>query len=203
MHTNAPRATAHVSFADVMTPAYNCNRWSAVYFILFLSIGLFFITNLVLAVAESEFKGATKTHVLHKYGVMFKGLDLAFDSLLQCSTQHSTTPRPQRPSASASARYGAVETSQPTADTLPPQLFIQFMHQLRPAMPEPFVQGLLEVFDGHVTGVTRSRFKLLLFYFANVRPLLLCTRTTPHHRAGDRQPRRGLRPVQGLAPHRQ
>lgn len=35
------------SFPDVMMPAYSKNRWSCIFFIVYLSIELYFIMNLV------------------------------------------------------------------------------------------------------------------------------------------------------------
>ncbi len=35
------------SFPDVMMPAYSKNRWSCVFFIVYLSIELYFVMNLV------------------------------------------------------------------------------------------------------------------------------------------------------------
>ena len=42
---------------DIMMPIYQYNRFSALYFILFLSIGAFLILNLVIAATYNQFKG--------------------------------------------------------------------------------------------------------------------------------------------------
>ncbi|XP_077377098.1 two pore channel protein 1 isoform X2 [Festucalex cinctus] len=58
------------NFPDVMMPAYAKNRWSCVFFIVYLSIELYFIMNLLLAVVFDTFndveKMKFKSLLLHK-----------------------------------------------------------------------------------------------------------------------------------------
>ncbi|KAM9744105.1 two pore channel protein 1 isoform 1-T1 [Menidia menidia] len=58
------------NFPDVMMPAYSKNRWSCVFFIVYLSIELYFIMNLLLAVVFDTFNGVEKMKfkslLLHK-----------------------------------------------------------------------------------------------------------------------------------------
>ncbi|XP_072443460.1 two pore channel protein 1 isoform X2 [Chiloscyllium punctatum] len=58
------------NFPDVMMPAYSKNRWSCVFFIVYLSIELYFIMNLLLAVVFDTFndveKKKFKSLLLHK-----------------------------------------------------------------------------------------------------------------------------------------
>uniref|UniRef100_A0AAY4ETL7 Voltage-dependent calcium channel protein TPC1 n=1 Tax=Denticeps clupeoides TaxID=299321 RepID=A0AAY4ETL7_9TELE len=58
------------NFPDVMMPAYSRNRWSCVFFIIYLSIELYFIMNLLLAVVFDTFNGVEKMKfkslLLHK-----------------------------------------------------------------------------------------------------------------------------------------
>ncbi|XP_077456345.1 two pore channel protein 1 isoform X1 [Stigmatopora argus] len=58
------------NFPDVMMPAYSKNRWSCVFFIVYLSIELYFIMNLLLAVVFDTFNDVEKTKfkslLLHK-----------------------------------------------------------------------------------------------------------------------------------------
>uniref|UniRef100_A0AAR2JF58 Ion transport domain-containing protein n=1 Tax=Pygocentrus nattereri TaxID=42514 RepID=A0AAR2JF58_PYGNA len=58
------------NFPDVMMPAYSRNRWSCVFFIVYLSIELYFIMNLLLAVVFDTFNGVEKVKfkslLLHK-----------------------------------------------------------------------------------------------------------------------------------------
>ena len=44
------------NFPDVMMPAYQEQRWSALFFIVFLLIGLFFLMNLILATIYNHYK---------------------------------------------------------------------------------------------------------------------------------------------------
>ncbi|RXM98192.1 Two pore calcium channel protein 1 [Acipenser ruthenus] len=58
------------NFPDVMMPAYSRNTWSCVFFIVYLSIELYFIMNLLLAVVFDTFNGVEKMKfkslLLHK-----------------------------------------------------------------------------------------------------------------------------------------
>ncbi|KAM9440697.1 two pore channel protein 1 isoform 2-T2 [Clarias gariepinus] len=58
------------NFPDVMMPAYSRNRWSCIFFIVYLSIELYFIMNLLLAVVFDTFNGVEKVKfkslLLHK-----------------------------------------------------------------------------------------------------------------------------------------
>uniref|UniRef100_A0A3Q3XCJ2 Ion transport domain-containing protein n=1 Tax=Mola mola TaxID=94237 RepID=A0A3Q3XCJ2_MOLML len=62
------------NFPDVMMPAYSKNRWSCVFFIVYLSIELYFIMNLVLSVEKKKFKSL----LLHKRSA----IDHAFQLLV-------------------------------------------------------------------------------------------------------------------------
>ncbi|XP_040207854.1 two pore calcium channel protein 1 [Rana temporaria] len=59
------------NFPDVMMPAYSRNRWSCIFFIVYLSIELYFIMNLLLAVVFDTFndieKKKFKSLLLHKH----------------------------------------------------------------------------------------------------------------------------------------
>uniref|UniRef100_A0A3B4WFU8 Two pore segment channel 1 n=1 Tax=Seriola lalandi dorsalis TaxID=1841481 RepID=A0A3B4WFU8_SERLL len=69
-------------FPDVMMPAYSKNRWSCVFFIVYLSIELYFIMNLLLAVVFDTFndveKMKFKSLLLHKRSA----IDHAFQLLV-------------------------------------------------------------------------------------------------------------------------
>uniref|UniRef100_A0A3Q0SSZ9 Voltage-dependent calcium channel protein TPC1 n=1 Tax=Amphilophus citrinellus TaxID=61819 RepID=A0A3Q0SSZ9_AMPCI len=70
------------AFPDVMMPAYSKNRWSCVFFIVYLSIELYFIMNLLLAVVFDTFndveKMKFKSLLLHKRSA----IDHAFQLLV-------------------------------------------------------------------------------------------------------------------------
>ena len=44
------------NFPDIMLPAYEKNKLSAIFFVSFLVLGLFFLMNLLLAIFYSNFK---------------------------------------------------------------------------------------------------------------------------------------------------
>lgn len=48
-----------------MLPAYYCSSWAALFFVEYLMVGLFFIVNLILAVAYSTFQDNAKTTTMH------------------------------------------------------------------------------------------------------------------------------------------
>uniref|UniRef100_A0A673CU59 Ion transport domain-containing protein n=1 Tax=Sphaeramia orbicularis TaxID=375764 RepID=A0A673CU59_9TELE len=72
----------NLHFPDVMMPAYSKNRWSCVFFIVYLSIELYFIMNLLLAVVFDTFndveKMKFKSLLLHKRSA----IDHAFQLLV-------------------------------------------------------------------------------------------------------------------------
>ncbi|XP_042564467.1 two pore calcium channel protein 1 isoform X1 [Clupea harengus] len=71
------------NFPDVMMPSYSRNRWSCVFFIVYLSIELYFIMNLLLAVVFDTFNGVEKMKfkslLLHKRSA----IDHAFQLLVR------------------------------------------------------------------------------------------------------------------------
>ncbi|XP_029295142.1 two pore calcium channel protein 1 isoform X2 [Cottoperca gobio] len=109
------------NFPDVMMPAYSKNRWSCVFFIVYLSIELYFIMNLLLAVVFDTFndveKMKFKSLLLHKRSA----IDHAFQLLVSRQRPMGVTlkqfdglMRFYRPRMSARDRfltYKAVNTS--------------------------------------------------------------------------------------------
>ena len=71
------------NYPDIMMPAYNCSPWSAVFFIVFLVIGLYFVFNLILAVSYATFQEKTKSKVLSVVTHRLEALDLAFTLLVE------------------------------------------------------------------------------------------------------------------------
>lgn len=74
------------NFPDVMMPAYACSPWASLFFVYFLSVGLFFIMNLVLAVVYSSFTDSTKEKVLQAVAKRVRAADAAFRILSQLSS---------------------------------------------------------------------------------------------------------------------
>ncbi|PWA87393.1 ion transport domain-containing protein [Artemisia annua] len=64
---------------DVWIPAYNSSRWSSLFFVLFVLLGVYFLTNLVLAVVYESFECGLAKQVSEKDQKKEKILRRAFD----------------------------------------------------------------------------------------------------------------------------
>uniref|UniRef100_A0A8C5B3V5 Two pore segment channel 1 n=1 Tax=Gadus morhua TaxID=8049 RepID=A0A8C5B3V5_GADMO len=104
-------------FPDVMMPAYSRNRWCCVFFIVYLSIELYFVMNLLLAVVFDTFNGVEKMKfkslLLHKRSA----IDHAFQLLVSRQRpegvslkQFDGLMRFYRPRMSARDRYLTYKT---------------------------------------------------------------------------------------------
>uniref|UniRef100_A0A8C1WE99 Two pore segment channel 1 n=1 Tax=Cyprinus carpio TaxID=7962 RepID=A0A8C1WE99_CYPCA len=100
------------NFPDVMMPAYSKNRWSCIFFIVYLSIELYFIMNLLLAVVFDTFNGVEKMKfkslLLHKRSA----IEHAFQLLVSrqrpdgvCLKQFDGLMRFYRPRMTAQDRF--------------------------------------------------------------------------------------------------
>ncbi|CAL8335310.1 two pore calcium channel protein 1 isoform X2 [Gadus morhua] len=105
------------NFPDVMMPAYSRNRWCCVFFIVYLSIELYFVMNLLLAVVFDTFNGVEKMKfkslLLHKRSA----IDHAFQLLVSRQRpegvslkQFDGLMRFYRPRMSARDRYLTYKT---------------------------------------------------------------------------------------------
>ena len=74
------------NYPDVMMPAYRRSRWTPLFFILFLGIGLYFLQNLLLAVAIEHFGMAEKTKFQRLFVHTRKALRLAFLAVADSGT---------------------------------------------------------------------------------------------------------------------
>ncbi|XP_063059065.1 two pore channel protein 1 isoform X2 [Engraulis encrasicolus] len=124
------------NFPDVMMPAYSRNRWSCIFFIVYLSIELYFIMNLLLAVVFDTFNGVEKMKfkslLLHKRSAV----EHAFQLLVSRQRPDGITlkqfdglMRHYRPRMSARDRfltYKALHQSEPTSDMLSLEDFYKF-----------------------------------------------------------------------------
>ncbi|KAL1817507.1 hypothetical protein DCAR_0521954 [Daucus carota subsp. sativus] len=65
---------------DVWIPAYKASRWYSLFFILYVLLGVYFVTNLILAVVYDSFKGQLVKQVVAKdrirTGILRKAFDL-------------------------------------------------------------------------------------------------------------------------------
>ncbi|XP_066931641.1 two pore channel protein 2-like [Clytia hemisphaerica] len=66
---------------DVMMPAYSDNRFYALYFILFLAIGMYFFMNVLLAVIYNQFKGSFTKSMQSSFLRRRVGVRAAFEVL--------------------------------------------------------------------------------------------------------------------------
>ncbi|KAG4981251.1 hypothetical protein JHK85_035209 [Glycine max] len=66
---------------DVWVPAYKSSRWYCLFFILFVLVGVYFVTNLILAVVYDSFKSELVKQVFEKDCLRRNVLDKAFDLL--------------------------------------------------------------------------------------------------------------------------
>ncbi|XP_062106013.1 two pore calcium channel protein 1 [Humulus lupulus] len=66
---------------DVWIPAYKASRWYSLYFVLYVLIGVYFVTNLILAVVYDSFKGQLAKQVSEMDQMRKRTLDKAFNLL--------------------------------------------------------------------------------------------------------------------------
>lgn len=64
---------------DVWIPAYKASRWYSLFFILYVLLGVYFVTNLILAVVYDSFKGQLVKQVVAKDRIRTGILKKAFD----------------------------------------------------------------------------------------------------------------------------
>uniref|UniRef100_A0A8C1V9S5 Two pore segment channel 1 n=1 Tax=Cyprinus carpio TaxID=7962 RepID=A0A8C1V9S5_CYPCA len=101
------------NFPDVMMPAYSKNRWSCIFFIVYLSIELYFIMNLLLAVVFDTFNGVEKMKfkslLLHKRSAIEHAFQLLVTRQVRpdgvCLKQFDGLMRFYRPRMTARDRF--------------------------------------------------------------------------------------------------
>ncbi|KAG8364725.1 hypothetical protein BUALT_Bualt18G0028600 [Buddleja alternifolia] len=79
---------------DVWIPAYKASRWYSLFFVLYVLLGVYFVTNLVLAVVYDSFKGElvkqvaekdrTRTRILEKAFILADNLNRGYLDKDQC-----------------------------------------------------------------------------------------------------------------------
>ncbi|WOG98746.1 hypothetical protein DCAR_0418091 [Daucus carota subsp. sativus] len=67
---------------DVWIPAYKASRWYSLFFILYVLLGVYFVTNLVLAVVYDSFKGQLAKQIVAKDSMRDRILKKAFDFIV-------------------------------------------------------------------------------------------------------------------------
>ena len=92
-----------------MMPVYDCNTYNAIFFIVFLIIGLYFLLSLVLAVTYTHFQEKTKEKVIKQLRRRVTGLTMAFNTLAGPKALFAPTHKyvPRSPSAARRASGGS------------------------------------------------------------------------------------------------
>jgi two pore calcium channel protein len=102
--------TGSANFPDVMVPLYNKHPATCIFFIVFLVVGLFFLTNLLLAVAYQSYAEQLEYN-MHRFSekrrqsmeVAFKLLDLSGDGYISISEMKATLDELDKPVVSLSS----------------------------------------------------------------------------------------------------
>ena len=71
------------NYPDVMMPVYECEPATSIFFIVYVSIGLYFLMSLVLAVVYSHFAERTKNKFIKHHEKRNRSLQYAFQLLVQ------------------------------------------------------------------------------------------------------------------------
>ncbi|RHY12546.1 hypothetical protein DYB25_000390 [Aphanomyces astaci] len=79
------------NFPDIMMPAYNANRVTCLFFMLFICFGLFFLMNIVLAVIFNNFARYTEAEASLRHAIRKEKLTQAFQLL---ATKQEAASRP-------------------------------------------------------------------------------------------------------------
>jgi Ion transport protein len=79
------------NFPDVMLPAYKCNPWSAIFFIVYLLLGLSFLLNIVLATSYTAFQANNKTAIIRRVLKRNLALDAVFYAVIDYHRHTRTT----------------------------------------------------------------------------------------------------------------
>ncbi|XP_064612254.1 LOW QUALITY PROTEIN: two pore channel protein 1-like [Liolophura sinensis] len=71
------------NYPDVMMPAFSVNRWYAIFFVVYLSLELYFLMNLLLAVVYDTFTGLEKKKLKQLFFHKRQGCEHAFKLLVR------------------------------------------------------------------------------------------------------------------------
>ena len=63
------------NYPDIMMPVYDCSQWSSIFFIIFVTVGLYFLLSLILAVVYTHF--AARNHMVSERMLQNKNHSLA------------------------------------------------------------------------------------------------------------------------------
>ena len=71
------------NYPDVMMPVYDCQSYTALFFVIYISIGLYFLMSLVLAVVYSHFADRTRKKFIKHHDKRKQSIDYAFQLLVE------------------------------------------------------------------------------------------------------------------------
>ena len=71
-----------VNFPDIMLPYFHRSTWTAWFFVAYLVVGLYFLMNLILAVAYMHYRNATRDFFIRKLTRRRRALKQAFGILV-------------------------------------------------------------------------------------------------------------------------
>jgi hypothetical protein len=111
------------NFPGLIVPAYNCNKWNALFFVSHIVVSVYLLVPLFTAVSYASFFDQMKAEAQLRTSRMFSGVDAAFKTL---SCKSSIIPE---------------------ALVITKQSWIQLFAVLRPTMPLSVVSKLFDVFD--------------------------------------------------------
>lgn len=99
---------------DVMMPVYACNPWYTLVFVVYLMIGLFFIMNLILAVAYTVFQDKTRDKVLETVTKRLEALDAAYEVISR--SRYFTSHEDSKPSERATIKWSRYDIQASSKD---------------------------------------------------------------------------------------
>lgn len=128
------------NYPEIMMPVYKCSRWSSLFFVAFLFIGLYFLLSIVLAVTCSNFLQKSKKKILKMNHRRLAALEAAFNILTVFrDSRRSSMGLVNLPSA------GSGDSGEFRGITLSP--WRKLMALLKPEYDENQVKILFEMLD--------------------------------------------------------
>lgn len=84
------------NYPDVMMPGYNHNRWVALYFVSFMILTFFFLTNVILAMVVNEYDSALDKHRIEHASQANRNLRQAYRLLSAMYRENNTSLSPDK-----------------------------------------------------------------------------------------------------------
>ena len=168
------------NFPGVMIPAYECNKANALFFVVFLMLGMYLFLSMLLAVSAAAFIQQTEEEVVLKYARTLGGLSVAFAELTGADAVAVAAAAQARAEWSRRGSSGTTGRSKGrlAAATPPPPPpckladLLAFFADMNPSLPAPIVLRLAAVVEpSSVTSQTISRdgFQFLVVNFGRLR----------------------------------